>query len=590
MLDNEIIEDFVLQLQESSKSLLELLHFLKNETNRSEYFVRCGEIADRLFGAISMIGIEEITHYFRTMKQVFYKCSCSNSEVAQEKVIELITNMAQILDYIAPNISNGVELKKIYFKMGLCTKKGEKLLLSYFFSIKQDSAAFSRDDTGILVYDKSCRLEMILKESKQVLHPPLKLYNALQGFKKELQMPSFKVEGVVVDTDCSANIWMELLRMCIFSLPGVPVMMMAKDPKTLDAYDKASLGIRVIVPSSISPEKIIERFKELDRADSRSSVTLPLVANVEEGTIEDFIAISRSAFSLCHHSEFDLFIRVGSSKFIKILEHGNDLEQEQLDRQQDCFYIAKKQFESYLAAFNRSICQIISDPSLDLSVKKINFDEFCIDVLKDLSSLGACEEKLVYAREILNHSTPLLSQLITKTPKLQELVLDLSSFEHSVAVSLIVGLFLKEIEANKNIYDEIFMAALVHDIGLLSSSDNTKSEDLSKMDDGDKAVFYAHTLESAKIASSMGLKPVLCEAILHHHQRIDGSGFPPSEKGCALTVNRIGELIGLAEELLLLIHNAEDDGPLPTEILRLNLTGRYSKTIKNAFDLVFPPN
>lgn len=585
MLDKDVIDDFKSQVLEAVAQLDSAQDFISRGEITSDLFVICGQVADRLYGASAMLGYKEISKYLQTMKFVFYKCAQSESEVAQQKVHELIRALSTSMSFIAENLHREEELKKIFFKIGLYRKKGDKLLQSYFFSIKDSSVGYQQEQEVVLVFDKSCRLEMLAKEVNQTLYPVLKYYNAPQGFKKELQITGDKIVGVVVDTECSSNIWMDLLRECQLARPAVPIMMVAKDPKSLDAFDKASLGIKLIVPRTISPSGILDKFKNYRPDEDRTN--LPVSPNVLNGGVQNYLAISRSLFTLCNHSHFDLYVRVGE-KFIKVVAQGESISDEQQQNTDGEFYITKDQYLAYSKLVDQEVAKFWTKNDLDFGSKKIHFDDFTSEIVENLMNLNVAGERIDQAKVVLKQSEHLLTELMLRKQAVKELVLDLSMFEHSVSVALIVGLFLKEIDAKGVVFEEIFIAALLHDLGLYDASEATKSEDLQQMKADEQTIFYAHPKRGAELAKEMGLKPVLCDAIATHHQRLSGEGFPSVEKGKSLVVNRIGELIGVAEELIYLVNHA-DDSILPTEALRLKLTDCFSPTIKAAYHKVFPP-
>lgn len=582
MNNSAILDDFFKQLVNCQQQLNSL--YLQSNL-QAQYFEECGQIADRLFGAASMLSLDEIAKYLKTMKTVFYKCSHSENETAQQKTHELVGTLIQIIEYISSNINQPDELKKIYFKMGLAVKRGEKLLNSYFFSIKEGSADYLDDQNYIYVFDRNCRLEMMVNESKKIYYPSYVFFNAHQGFLKQIRQNSSHIAGLVVDTDCSSNIWMEILRESQQIIPGVPVMLLAKSTKGLGSLDRASLGVRIIASATIGPDEIIEKMKN-------QRVELPLAElppNVLQSNDDAFLQISRSAFTLNTISPYDLYIKL-NGHYVKLSEQGEDVTEEQLQRPDVLLFILKEQHDAYLKEFEQTIAQMLSDNSVESDLKKIYFDEFCSEIYTSMKDLGACEESLNCAKKMLEHSAPLIESMRIKSRKVNKLFFDLKGFSHSVSVSLIVGLLLQEIGADKSIYDDIFLTALIHDIGLIDASEHAKSENLLMMNAEDQKIFFEHPLKGELMAREMGVKNVLCEAIAQHHRRLDGSGFPEIAKGKAIVINRIGELIGLAEEFCHMIEDSDGTNKSPADELRLRLDGRFSTSIRRAFDVIFPPD
>lgn len=73
-------------------------------------------------------------------------------------------------------------------------------------------------------------------------------------------------------------------------------------------------------------------------------------------------------------------------------------------------------------------------------------------------------------------------------------------------------------------------AALIHDVGkaAMPRSILTKAEPLDAVE---WCVMRQHPAIGARLAAKLGLPPVVCEVILHHHEHYDGSGYPSALRG-----------------------------------------------------------
>lgn len=73
-------------------------------------------------------------------------------------------------------------------------------------------------------------------------------------------------------------------------------------------------------------------------------------------------------------------------------------------------------------------------------------------------------------------------------------------------------------------------AALIHDVGkaAMPSSILTKPEPLDAVE---WCVMRQHPAIGARLATKLGLPPVLCDIVLHHHEHYDGTGYPSALRG-----------------------------------------------------------
>src|SRR3989339_348193 len=197
-------------------------------------------------------------------------------------------------------------------------------------------------------------------------------------------------------------------------------------------------------------------------------------------------------------------------------------------------------------------------------------------------------EHLKVAEVFTEQSGNLIAELAKDNKNLKQFILDLEMQEHAVSVALMCGVLLKEIDAAGEIYNEISLAAFLHDIALINESSIVKSEDVRFMDENERAIFMGHPSKRAAVAKELGLKPAIVEAIAQHHMRLDDSGFPKLKKGTANKVNRIAELIGLAEDFLLLLKLSKEDNNIdPFAKMSYELSQKFSITIQKAYRKVF---
>ncbi len=118
-------------------------------------------------------------------------------------------------------------------------------------------------------------------------------------------------------------------------------------------------------------------------------------------------------------------------------------------------------------------------------------------------------------------------------------------FEHGVVVALLSARLALEKGAPKSVAVDAAAAGLLHDLGmlhiepgLLDSSERLSGDDLKPV--------YVHPITSSLLAEKFaGYSKSVVRAIVEHHERLDGSGYPRGLAGDA--ISPLGRILALAE-------------------------------------------
>lgn len=147
-------------------------------------------------------------------------------------------------------------------------------------------------------------------------------------------------------------------------------------------------------------------------------------------------------------------------------------------------------------------------------------------------------------------------------------------FQRSIYVALVSTYIGMQLQMNKNQLVDIATAALLHDIGMLHV-DPKLLERGHKMTEMERRHLYVHTATGCMILQAYPeYKQKVQDAVLQHHERQDGSGYPRGLK--AGEIGQFGQIIAVAE--IIASRSGSDDGPRLETILKLNLR-RYGGDI-----------
>jgi putative nucleotidyltransferase with HDIG domain len=181
-------------------------------------------------------------------------------------------------------------------------------------------------------------------------------------------------------------------------------------------------------------------------------------------------------------------------------------------------------------------------------------------------------DQLLYTRpaSILN-----LTKLKTK---------DEISFQHSVAVCALVGLFARHLKLDSNLVRILSVGGLLHDIGKvrIPTSILTKTGALTAHE---MAVMQTHPREGyAMLARTKGLPEMVAKICLHHHEKLDGSGYPDGlTDGQVGAAARIVAICDVFDALTSVRPYKEGFTPQAAAAMMVTWSGHFDRGLLNQF-------
>lgn len=117
-------------------------------------------------------------------------------------------------------------------------------------------------------------------------------------------------------------------------------------------------------------------------------------------------------------------------------------------------------------------------------------------------------------------------------------------YAHSINVALLGQLLARWAGCDRNEIEAVSVAGLLHDIGFLELwKDNTEEIEYCKEFETDK--YEKHVVCGYNIIKKQNIDQQIKQAILTHHERVNGSGFPLQVMGD--NINRLSRIIAIAD-------------------------------------------
>ncbi len=182
--------------------------------------------------------------------------------------------------------------------------------------------------------------------------------------------------------------------------------------------------------------------------------------------------------------------------------------------------VAQQESESYLEKIKRS--QEFQEYKISFAKNSRKFEDECMKMLKNGGAfpaenmLGMVEEMMDKAKEVCG-VFDMLHNLRTFDDEL---------FAHSINVALICRTMAGWFGLNREDTDILVICGLLHDVGKIKIPTEILRKP-AKLSDEEFEIMKNHTVEGYNIVSKMeGLDDHVRNAVLMHHERCDGSGYP----------------------------------------------------------------
>lgn len=409
------------------------------------------------------------------------------------------------------------------------------------------------------------------------------------------------LSAVFVNLTVRDNDGASVIRASHLHRPAMPIYLIYDDLQPLTKTELAHLSIQMVIKKPVNYRNLLElatpaallfnKEAALEVAKQNDD-PLNAVAESADGD-KDFVPIRAETFLAGSKSFFDLYVRIGSGKFVKILQADDCFLPERIQnyvkKGVNYFYLRREAQERYLTYCDKIATALLSKPQVPLAISMKQTLSHGEEVLKFLRNNGLSESSISHSNQFIENVSLLANKLrLHAHPAISAYLSDIASFEHGIATSIFASLLIIPLNMRHSKPVHIFgIAALLHDVGLYGMEEGFHEEDESKMSREQLAVFSTHPMKGAELLREVrGIEPGAIQAIEQHHRRRNGQkASGPSGKG---PITQVAEIIGLAEEFArLLAQSKKDPGVNVLKEMEIIVCPGFSQATVQAFQEVF---
>jgi hypothetical protein len=261
---------------------------------------------------------------------------------------------------------------------------------------------------------------------------------------------------------------------------------------------------------------------------------------------EDFFSIPLNQYLSGRNSRFDLYLKLKSNKFVKVLHKGDSFDLHFLSgleqRGVSLLYINRNKLSEYLKIQEKILSAIAKDYGAPLRFKSFvicgqGSQIFtCFQELQDRHSLQNLDLFIPAIQNMVEEYRIKYKKNFSKV-----LFQDTAEHHHSI-LTVIMGIIISKGQKilSQGPLKNIVMASMFHDISLENEIEAQRVQESDK--------FKQHPLLSEELLSRHNyFDSVVLQAVRQHHMRVRGESFPALSKNEVL--NQISQIVGLSDEM-----------------------------------------
>jgi putative nucleotidyltransferase with HDIG domain len=377
----------------------------------------------------------------------------------------------------------------------------------------------------IILVEDDAHFRMALKS---ILSKKYEILEAPDGkVAREIHQTLSDVSLIISDVQMPFFTGIDLLEWVKKNKP-VPFILMTGFGHVLETQRAFELGADDFVPKPFKEAELLAKIDALIGIKIVDAAPTPVVDSDHDYCkipIEDFIAEK--------DMDYGIYVRVTSTKYIKIAHQGGKLSEEKIrlfkDKGVAYLYLRQQDFTK-LVGFTVLVSKAVSASGKVDRAKKMHFMKYTGDMIMQQAYVAGTDEALFKnARDFLTTSLDVLTE-DQETFTLLSLLSNHADhlYAHSLGVSIFSVMIAKQLgwQSPQNLF-KIAFAGLFHDIGKKEISAEILMKPRATLSQQERMLLESHTTRGFEILQSLSTAPTeVIQVAYQHHEDTLGQGFP----------------------------------------------------------------
>lgn len=369
----------------------------------------------------------------------------------------------------------------------------------------------------------------------------------VQGYSngKTLQtkLANEKVFSVIMNLDLEEYNGIQLLRYIRLSCPQTKVVLVSDDKDSLSDFNLTDelvrkMGAIAHVQKPIKPHMVV---KLVDDYVDFTKHTKNLISDVAPPDLNSPVAISDDKFTRIKldelftgsHLIFDIYVRLGPNKFLKLFNQGEFFEegrlQKYVEEKNNYLYFQSGDRRRYMQFMNDLASKVVMKANISAEVK-VNLVKGVVEKYVEEAYISGLKPSLLeYSKSICDN----IFLMVKNTPDLYKVLRDFeladeSEYSHSFVSAFFSVMVLKQFDwQTSKAVETMVLASLFHDIGLVKIPEGIKRLPENSMTPSQKEIYQTHCqLGVNMLPQNPLINAGTKQIVFQHHEVSDGSGYP----------------------------------------------------------------
>ncbi len=397
------------------------------------------------------------------------------------------------------------------------------------------------------------------------------------GKDTQLELSKNEYDFIIIDSNIRNHTFPFLIKFCKVTCPSVNIILTFESEEILKELDLSpkDIGNMGIFSHTIGPNlpnKLVNIIKKNLNNLETSPEENHQEFDYDEYSLHDrhFTKIKTSAYISKNKSIFDVYIRINTNKYIKILNKGESISIERINNyinkhSVEYLYFKTEDRQRYITYMN-NLASKIKPSTFKLEIHKGEILGSTTEkYLEEIYTKGLDRSQLKLGVSISDNTYELLKNSKSTAKLLEELPKETKC--HNFLTSLFSISICNNINwAGRTTLNNIAMGCLLHDIGLVRYSwfRNNPNFNLDSLTKTQVEEYRLHPENGYDMLRDIGFIPEsVRQIVLQHHERVNTSGFPfglNSQK-----IYPLAQIVSLAD---FFSHIIIDNNESPLEALR----------------------